>query len=79
MLSASVTLLSLPGLDSFARIAGLVAILCASFSIASAGVAVFRFKMDLERPATSGLVGMEGLMVLSVRFSFLTLAFFSFS
>ena len=65
MLSASVTFLSLPGLDNLARMASFVAILCASFSITSTAVSVFRFKADLERPATS--VGMEGLMLLSVR------------
>jgi len=65
VLSASVTFLSLPGLDNLARIAGFVAILCASFSITSTAVSVFRFKGELERPTAS--VGMEGLMLLSRR------------
>lgn len=65
VLSASVTFLSLPGLDNYARVASLVAILCASFSVTSTGVAVFRYKADLERPAAN--VGIEGLMLLSRR------------
>jgi len=64
VLSASVTFLSLPGLDSVARIAVLVAILFASFSMASTLVALFRFKADMDRPvAAAG----EGLMTLSGR------------
>ena len=65
VLSASVTFLSLPGLDSVARTAGMVAVLFAAFSMAATGVAVLRHKADLERPISH--VGVEGLMVISVR------------
>ncbi|KIM38706.1 hypothetical protein M413DRAFT_29942 [Hebeloma cylindrosporum] len=65
VLSASVTFLSLPGLDSVARTAGMVAVLFAAFSMAATGVAVLRHKADLERPVPH--VGVEGLMVISRR------------
>jgi hypothetical protein len=64
-----VTFLSLPGLDSVARTAGMVAVLFAAFSMAATGVAVLRHKADLERPVPH--VGVEGLMVISVRLLFL--------
>jgi len=50
LLSASVTLLSLPGLDGAARVAGFVAILLSAFSMASSVVVVFKYKADLQRP-----------------------------
>ncbi|KAG5642968.1 hypothetical protein DXG03_001816 [Asterophora parasitica] len=65
VLSASVTFLSLPGLDNFARVAGFVAILFATFSMASTVVALFRYKADLERPVSH--VAGEGLLMLSRR------------
>jgi hypothetical protein len=65
VLSASVTFLSLPGLDAFSRITGMVAILFAAFSMAATVVAIFRHKADLERPISH--VGIEGMMVISVR------------
>ncbi|TFK33262.1 hypothetical protein BDQ12DRAFT_727898 [Crucibulum laeve] len=65
VLSASVTFLSLPGLDNIARIAGLVAILFASFSMATTLVAIFRYKADMGRAASH--VGVEGLVMLSRR------------
>lgn len=71
VLSASVTFLSLPGLDNVSRIAGFVAILFASFSMASTVVALFRYKADLERPVSH--IGGEGLMMLSVRCPFYSL------
>jgi len=71
VLSASVTFLSLPGLDSVARTAGMVAVLFAAFSMGATGVAVLRHKTDLERPVPH--VGVEGLMVISVRLLFLCL------
>lgn len=64
MLSASVTFLSLPGLDNIARVVGFAAILLASFSMASTLVAIFRYKSDLER-TTGAYVGGEGLMIIS--------------
>ncbi|RDB19890.1 hypothetical protein Hypma_013085 [Hypsizygus marmoreus] len=65
VLSASVTFLSLPGLDSIARVAGFVAILFASFSMASTVVAIFRYKADMESSVSH--IGREGLMMLSRR------------
>jgi hypothetical protein len=60
-----VTFLSLPGLDSVARTAGMVAVVFATFSLVATGVAILRHKADLERPISH--VGIEGLMVISVR------------
>ena len=60
VLRASVTFLSLPGLDSIARIVGFVAILFASFSMASTSVAIFRHKADMRN---FSYVGREGLAV----------------
>ena len=60
------TFLSLPGLDNIARVAGFVAILFSSFSMASTVVAIFKYKTDLERPAAH--IGGEGLVMLSVSF-----------
>ena len=74
VLSASVTFLSLPGLDSVARTAGMVAVLFAAFSMAATGVAVLRHKADLERPVPH--VGVEGLMVISVGFLFVFVLWF---
>ncbi|KAL1741477.1 hypothetical protein HDZ31DRAFT_84793 [Schizophyllum fasciatum] len=62
VLSASVTLLSLPGLDSVARVAGFVAALISAFSMVSAVVALVRFQADL----TTVSLG-EGMIVLSRR------------
>ncbi|KAL1751521.1 hypothetical protein FB107DRAFT_293842 [Schizophyllum commune] len=62
VLSASVTLLSLPGLDSVARVAGFVAALVSAFSMVSAVVALVRFQSDL----TTVSLG-EGMIVLSRR------------
>jgi len=43
----------------------MVAVLFAAFAMAATGVAVLRHKTDLERPIPH--VGVEGLMVVSVR------------
>lgn len=59
------TFLCLPGLDNFARIAGFVAILFASFSMVSTLVALFRWKAEIDNPISH--VAGEGLMRLSVR------------
>ncbi|KAH7869507.1 uncharacterized protein C8R40DRAFT_1059247 [Lentinula edodes] len=48
ILSASVTFLSLPGLDNAARIPGLVAVILATFSIVFSVIALFRYKTDME-------------------------------
>jgi len=65
ILSASVTLVSLPGLDNFGRIAGFVAILCSAASMISAVIALFRYKADVERAVV--YMGGEGLVMLSRR------------
>ena len=66
VLSASVTFLSLPGLDNVARVAGLIAVLFSTFSMASTVVALFKYKADAERAVS--LVGTEGLLIISVSF-----------
>lgn len=65
ILSASVTFLTLPGLDDMARLAGFIAILFSASSMVSSVFALFRYKADVER--TVVYVGGEGLMVMSVR------------
>ncbi|KAJ8698975.1 hypothetical protein PTI98_005621 [Pleurotus ostreatus] len=67
VLSASVTFLSLPGLDSIARVTALVAILCSTTSMAASVVALFRYKADLERPISIAVGGGEGMVALSSR------------
>lgn len=70
LLSASITFLSLPGLDNIARLAALVVALLAACSMASGLVALFRYKSELAEPAAAQLnpahVGREGLMLISV-------------
>ncbi|KAJ8073958.1 hypothetical protein PM082_012242 [Marasmius tenuissimus] len=53
ILSASITFLSLPGLDAISRAVGLVAALLATFSMIATVVAIFKYKSDLERSFTS--------------------------
>ncbi|KAJ3567977.1 hypothetical protein NP233_g6017 [Leucocoprinus birnbaumii] len=53
VLSASVTFLSLPGIDSVARGVGLVATLFASFSMAATLVAIFRYKSDVKKRSSN--------------------------
>jgi hypothetical protein len=65
-----VTLVSLPGLDNFGRIAGFVAILCSAASMISAVIALFRYKADVERAVV--YMGGEGLVMLSVGPPFIT-------
>ena len=65
VLHASGTFLSLPGLDTFSRTTGMVAILFAALSMAATGLAIFRHKADLEHPISH--VGIEGVMVITVR------------
>jgi hypothetical protein len=59
LLSASVAFVSLP-LDDLARAAAVLAIFCSAASMASAGVAVLRGRLDGARAAI--LAGGEGLM-----------------
>ncbi|KAF8332183.1 hypothetical protein F5887DRAFT_1080925 [Amanita rubescens] len=65
ILSASVTFLTLSGLDSVMRITGFVALVSAIFSMASTLLAIFTIKADLERPPQ--VIGGEGLFMLSKR------------
>ncbi|KAG6807740.1 hypothetical protein H0H92_006516, partial [Tricholoma furcatifolium] len=65
VLSASVTFLSLPGLDNFSRVAGFVAVLFAAFSMVSTLVALFRFKAEMDNPI-SHIAG-EGLRMITKR------------
>ncbi|KAK2463729.1 hypothetical protein APHAL10511_004222 [Amanita phalloides] len=65
VLSATVTFLTLSGLDSIMRIAGFVALISAVFSMASTLLAIFTIKADLERPPQ--VIGGEGLLMLSRR------------
>lgn len=67
ILSASVTFVTLPGLDSIARVAGFVAIMCSTASLASAVMALFRYKVNMERELSCATG--EGIMTLSVRSS----------
>ncbi|KAA1466719.1 hypothetical protein DENSPDRAFT_831596 [Dentipellis sp. KUC8613] len=70
VLSASVTFISLPGLDDVSRVAGFVAILLSASSMVSAIIALFRYKADIER---SSYVGGEGLITISRRSVLLSL------
>jgi hypothetical protein len=65
VLSTSVTFLSLPGLDSFARVAGLVAVLLSAASMTSSVIALFRFKADMHRADAYG--GGESFIIQPVR------------
>jgi hypothetical protein len=65
-MSTSVTFISLPGLDSPSRVAGLVAIFCATGTMVSAVIALMRYKVDLDRDVA---FGGEGLTSLTVRSS----------
>ncbi|KAH0840360.1 hypothetical protein J3R83DRAFT_1383 [Lanmaoa asiatica] len=59
ILSASVTLMSFPGLDSIARIGGLVAITCSVLSMVSSFASIFRYKAEMARgtgPSAEGFV-----------------------
>ncbi|KAJ7101858.1 hypothetical protein C8R43DRAFT_938218 [Mycena crocata] len=75
LLSASITFLSLPGLDSAGRVAVLVVVLLAACSMASGLVALFRYKAELAGAERHGaahhlnpaMLGGEGLMLISTR------------
>ncbi|KAI6043664.1 hypothetical protein EDC04DRAFT_3138304 [Pisolithus marmoratus] len=49
ILSASVTLISFPGLDSIARIGGLVAISCSVLSMVTSFLSIFRYKAEMAQ------------------------------
>ncbi|KAF9235233.1 hypothetical protein BU15DRAFT_51639, partial [Melanogaster broomeanus] len=71
ILSASVTLMTLPGLESIARIGGLVAITCSVLSMVTSFVSIFRYKAEMARGV--GLSSGEGFVMLSRRSIMLSL------
>ncbi|KAF8555574.1 hypothetical protein OG21DRAFT_856431 [Imleria badia] len=70
ILSASVTLMSFPGLDSIARIGGLVAITCSVLSMVSSFASIFRYKTEMARGSGPSA---EGFVMLSRRSIMLSL------
>lgn len=64
ILSASVTFITLPGIDDVSRVAGFIAILLSASSLISAVIALFRYKSDIENPVAYPRG--EGLVLLSV-------------
>jgi hypothetical protein len=64
ILSASVTFITLPGIDDISRVAGLLAILLSASSLISAVIALFKYKSDIENPIAYPRG--EGLVLLSV-------------
>ncbi|KAI0307190.1 hypothetical protein B0F90DRAFT_534019 [Multifurca ochricompacta] len=64
ILSASVTFITLPGIDDVSRVAGFLAILLSASSLISAVIALFRYKSDIEHPVVYPRG--EGLVLLSV-------------
>jgi hypothetical protein len=72
ILSASVTFMAIPGLDDVAKLAALLAILASTASMASTVLALFRYKLDIERTSylyPHGSSGGEGLVGFTVRFA----------
>ena len=66
ILGASVTLISIPGLNDISRIASFISIILSASSLVSALLALFRWKTDIERNTYPG-IGQEGFMVITVR------------
>ncbi|KAI9508917.1 hypothetical protein F5148DRAFT_979083, partial [Russula earlei] len=71
ILSASVTFITLPGIDDISRVAGFLAILLSASSLISAVIALFRYKSDIENPIAYPRG--EGLVFLSRRSVLLSL------
>jgi len=71
ILSASVTFITLPGIDDISRVAGFLAILLSASSLISAVIALFRYKSDIENPIAYPRG--EGLVLLSRRSVLLSL------
>lgn len=65
ILSASVTFISLPGLDDVSRLSGLISMIFAASSMISTVIALFRYKADVDRSIIY-VGGGEGLVLLSV-------------
>jgi hypothetical protein len=71
ILSASVSFITLPGIDDISRIAGFLAILLSASSLISAVIALFRYKSDIEHPVAYPRG--EGLILLTRRSVLLSL------
>ncbi|KZV70288.1 hypothetical protein PENSPDRAFT_579612 [Peniophora sp. CONT] len=72
ILGASVTLISIPGLNDISRIASFISIILSASSLVSALLALFRWKTDIERNAYHQ-IGQEGFMVVTRRSVLLSL------
>lgn len=71
ILSASVTLMTLPGLSGIARISGLVAIMCSVLSMITSFISIIRQKTELAHGTPTS--GSEGFVLLSRRSVLLSL------
>ncbi|KAG1743656.1 uncharacterized protein EDB91DRAFT_220431 [Suillus paluster] len=71
ILSASVTLMTLPGLNGIARIAGLVAIMCSVLSMTTSFISIMRHKTELTHGTPAS--GSEGFVLLTRRSVLLSL------
>jgi hypothetical protein len=66
ILSASVTLMTLPGLSGIARMSGLVAITCSVLSMTTSFISIMRHKAELTHGTPTS--GSEGFVLLTVCF-----------
>lgn len=71
ILSASVTLMTLPGLSGIARMSGLVAIMCSVLSMTTSFISIMRHKTDLTHGTPTS--GSEGFVLLTRRSVLLSL------
>ncbi|KAG1807296.1 uncharacterized protein BJ212DRAFT_757624 [Suillus subaureus] len=71
ILSASVTLMTLPGLSGIARMSGLVAIMCSVLSMITSFISIIRHKAEMAHGAPTS--GSEGFVLLTRRSVFLSL------
>ncbi|OAX39078.1 hypothetical protein K503DRAFT_690330 [Rhizopogon vinicolor AM-OR11-026] len=65
ILSASVTLMTLPGMHGIARTAGLIAIMCSVLSMITSFISIIRYKAELAHGTHTS--GSEGFVLLSRR------------
>lgn len=78
VLSTSITYLSLPEVGGAVRIAGMCAVLFASFAMASSLVAFFRYRAEMDAGHVGGVEGLVGLSKRAVVLS-LPLVFLAYS
>ncbi|KAG2361632.1 hypothetical protein BDR07DRAFT_35291 [Suillus spraguei] len=71
ILSASVTLMTLPGLSGIARASGLVAIMCSVLSMITSFISIMRHKTEMAHGTPTS--GSEGFVLLTRRSVFLSL------